>query len=71
MSRHTWAYSELDLRRAEDVRFPIDPPYGHPDRPAFNRMKLQRAKRRKAMGYSRATADDLVAWAQEQDRRAA
>lgn len=71
MTRQEWAFTELDIRRQEDARFPVDPPYGHPDRPTFNRMKLQRAKRRKAMGYSRATANSLVAWAEEQDRRAA
>lgn len=71
MTRQQWAFTELDLRRQEDARFPIEPAYGHPDRPAFNRMKLQRARRRKNMGYSRATARDLVAWAEAQDRRAA
>ena len=63
MTREQWAFAEFDLRQEEDKRFPVDPPYGHPDRPAFNRMKYERAKRRKAMGYSRATAADLVAWA--------
>jgi len=70
-TRQDWAFAELDLRLAEDARFPVTPEYGHPDRPAFNRMKIQRARRRKAMGYSRGTARELVAWAEEQDRRAA
>jgi hypothetical protein len=30
-------------------------------------MKLDRAKRRKAMGYSRATANDLVDWAKQME----
>lgn len=67
MTREQWAYEELDLRQAEDIRFPVEPPYGHPDRPDFNRMKLQRAKRRKAMGYSRATANALVQWAAQRE----
>lgn len=71
MTRQQWAYAEMDIRRAEESRFPNTPPYGHPDRPAFNRMKLQRAKRRKAMGYSRQAAADLVTWAEQQERAAA
>ncbi|KKB09385.1 hypothetical protein [Devosia chinhatensis] len=67
MTRQEWALAELDLRTAEDRRFPVDPPYGHPDRPAFNRMKRQRAFRRKAMGYSRAKANDLVAGAKQME----
>lgn len=67
MTRQDWAFAELDLRTQEDRRFPVEPPYGHEDRPEFNRMKLQRAKRRKAMGYSRATANDLVAWAKQME----
>jgi len=67
MTREQWAFTELDLRTAEDRRFPVEPPYGHEDRPSFNRMKHQRAKRRKAMGYSRASANDLVAWAKQME----
>ena len=67
MTRQERAFAELDLRAEEDRRFPVEPPYGHPDRIEFNRMRHQRAKRRKAMGYSRATANDLVAWAKQME----
>lgn len=67
MTRQDWAFAELDIRREEDARFPAEPPYGHPERGPYNRMKLQRAKRRKAMGYSRATANDLVARAMQME----
>lgn len=64
MTRQEWAFAELDLRRSEQARFPVEPPYGHPDRAEFARMKRLRAYRRKAMGYSRATAASLVQWAE-------
>lgn len=67
MTRQQWAFNELDLRREEDARFPVDPPYGHPDRPAFARMKRHRAARRKSMGYSRSTANDLITWAKQME----
>lgn len=67
MTRQDWAFAELDLRNEEDRRFPVEPPYGHPERGPYNRMKIERAKRRKAMGYSRATANDLVAWAKQME----
>lgn len=65
LDRKEWALEELDLRRAEDARFPVDPPYGHPDRPDFNRMRRERHKRRKAAGYTRAEAKALVEWAKQ------
>lgn len=67
MTREQWAFAELDRRRAEERRFPVEPPYGDPARPAFARMKRQRAMRRKAMGYSRGTAFALVQWAERKD----
>lgn len=33
-------------------------------------MHVARRKRRQERGYTKKTADDLVAWAEEQDRRA-
>lgn len=54
-----WAFAELDIRRAEEAG------------PDTADMHVARRKRRQARGYSKKTADDLVAWAEEQDRRAA
>lgn len=45
----------------------LDTGHGHPDRPAFARMKRDRAARRKAMGYSRSTANDLLTWAKQME----
>jgi hypothetical protein len=60
-----WAYAELDLRRAENARFPIQPC------PGSAAMHMERKNRRKDRCYTKDTADRLVAWAEEQDRRAA
>lgn len=65
MTAQQWAFTELDLRREENARFPIQPCPGSAD------MHVARRKRRQARGYTKKTADDLVAWAEEQDRRAA
>lgn len=65
MTRQEWAFTELDLRREENARFPIQPC------PGSTAMHMERKARRKARGYTKKTADDLVAWAEEQDRRAA
>ena len=54
-----WAFEELDIRRQEETG------------PDAADMHVARRKRRQARGYSKKTADDLVAWAEEQDRRAA
>lgn len=56
MSQQEWAIAELDRRRWE---------ISTPD------MHVARRKRRQAMGLSKKQADDLVAWAEEQDRKAA
>ena len=58
-----WALDELDQRRAEDAMFPTEPDRDAPEWHAFAQMKFRRAQRRKRQGYSRATADGLVAWA--------
>ena len=71
IDRFQWAFAEADLRHAEDRRFPIDITPDHPDWRKFAKMKGERARRRKARKYSRATANALVAWAEQQDRRAA
>lgn len=54
-----WALAELDLRRAEDAG------------PDTADMHVARRKRRQDRGYSKKTADDLVAWADAQDRMVA
>lgn len=60
ISRDDWAMAELERRRAEDARF-AEPPFPNtPEWHAFCRMKRDRARRRKARGYSRATANALV-----------
>ena len=59
MSAKDWAFTELDIRRQEEAR------------PDSADMHVERRKRRQARGYSKKTADDLVSWAEEQDRRAA
>lgn len=59
MSAKDWAFAELDIRREEEAA------------PDSADMHVARRKRRQARGYSKKTADDLVAWAEEQDRRAA
>lgn len=64
-----WGYRELELRRAEDTRFPMEPPRGTPEWDAFARMKRARASRRKAMGFSRARARDWVAEAARREGR--
>ena len=63
MCRQDWAFAELDARRDEDARFPIAPHPWSDEWPEYARQRLLRARRRKAMGYSRKTADELVAWA--------
>ena len=63
MTRSEWAFAELDLRMAEDRRFPVEPMRGTSHWHDYARMKRDRAGRRKRMGYSRATADALVRWA--------
>jgi len=67
MTREQFAFKELDARAAEDARFPVPPdPYSE-DWRAYARLRRNRAWRRKAMGYSRATADALVRWARARD----
>ncbi|QMV00143.1 hypothetical protein GHV40_00970 [Devosia sp. D6-9] len=61
-----WGYRELDLRRAEDSRFPVEPARDSEEWKAFARMKRARARRRKTMGFSRARARD---WVEEAARR--
>lgn len=61
-----WGYRELDLRRAEDSRFPVDPARDSEEWDEFARMKRARARRRKAMGFSRAHARS---WVEEAARR--
>lgn len=56
-----WAFAELDLRRAEDARFPVQPCQGS------TAMHMERKRRRKERGYTKKTADDLVARAAEMD----
>lgn len=67
MTRQEWAFAELDYRRAEYERFPMEPHRWSDDWPAYAQMKRRRALRRKTMGYSRATATELVAWAERMD----
>jgi len=59
MKAQEWAFAELDIRRKEAAQ------------PDTADMHVARRKRRQARGYSKKTADDLVTWAEEQDRRAA
>ena len=71
MTRQEWAFAELDARRVEDAAFPAPPhPWSH-EWAAYARQRRFRADRRKAMGYSRATADALAAWAAMQENRRA
>ena len=71
ISRQDWAFEEMEIRRAEDARFPQAPhPYSD-EWDAYAMQRRCRAQRRKARGYSRKTADDLVAWAQAQEVRIA
>ena len=66
-TREQFAFDELDARRAEDARFP-EPPHPYSDDwEEYAMQRRFRALRRKACGYSRKTADDLVAWAEAQD----
>lgn len=62
-----WAFAELDARRAEDARFPAEPVRGTREWSAYARMKGERARRRKALRYSRKTAEGLVAHAARVD----
>lgn len=71
MTRSDFAYTELDARRREDARFPAPPDPSSPDWAEYARTRRNRARRRKAMGYSRAAADALVAWAAAQERAVA
>jgi hypothetical protein len=63
MTREQFAFDELDARAAEDARFPVPPDPMSEDWAAYALARRDRAGRRKAMGYSRASADMLVAWA--------
>jgi len=56
MILHQWAMAELETRRWE---------VSTPD------MHVARRKRRQAQGLSKKAADDLVAWAADQEREAA
>ena len=67
ISRQDWAFEELDARRAEAAMFPVPPEPDSKDWPAYALARRDRAGRRKAMGYSRASADALVRWAEAQD----
>jgi hypothetical protein len=67
VTRTEWAFAELDIRRDEDARFPAEPCRWSDEWPAFAQMKRLRANRRRAMGYSRATANELVEWAARMD----
>lgn len=62
-----WGVLELAKRRAEDARFPAPPTRDDPRWYAFAQMKFRRALRRKRQGYSRATAESLVKWAEQQE----
>ncbi len=67
MTREQFAFDELDARAIEDARFPVPPdPYSE-DWRAYALTRRDRAGRRKAMGYSRATADALVDWARARE----
>ncbi len=65
MTAQQWAFAELDIRRAENARFPVQPC------PGSAAMHIARKRRRQARGYSKMTADGLVSWAEQQDRLAA
>lgn len=67
MTRQEWAFNELDKRTAEDRRYPVEPARGSKRWHAFARMKRRRAERRKDMGFSRKTAEQLVEWARTMD----
>ena len=67
MTREQFAFEELDARRAEDAMFPVPPEPDSKDWPAYALTRRDRAGRRKSMGYSRASADALVRWAESQD----
>ena len=67
MTRVDFAYAELDARRLEDARFPVAPHPFSDDWAEYARTRRNRARRRMAMGYSRAAANDLVAWAAAQE----
>ena len=67
MTREQFAFDELDARAAEDAKFPAAPDRGLPEWDEYAAIRGARAKRRKSMGYSRASADALVAWAHAQD----
>lgn len=65
MTRFDWAFAELDLRRAENARYPVQPC------PGSAAMHMDRKRRRRDRGYTKKTSDVLVAWAEAQDARAA
>ena len=71
MNTRDWAFAEMDLRREEDARFPTPPHPWSEEWDEYASMKRDRAMRRKRRGYSRKTAADLVAWAEQQERSAA
>ena len=67
MTREQFAFEELDARRAEAAMFSVPPEPDSKDWPAYALARRDRAGRRKAMGYSRASADALVRWAEARD----
>lgn len=67
MTREQFAFDELDARAVEDAMFPVPPDPQSDDWATYARTRRDRAARRKAMGYSRASADALVAWARARD----
>lgn len=62
ISAQQWAFEELDRRQDEHARFPVQPC------PGSAAMHMERKRRRKERGYTKKDADDLVAWAEAQDR---
>lgn len=59
MNSRDWAFAELDIRRTE---------WAGPD---IKEMHIARRLRRQARGYSKKVADELVAWALEQEKETA
>lgn len=67
MTREQFAFEEMDARAIEDARFPTAPSVSSTDWIEYAQMRRNRAQRRKAMGYSRATANALVEWARARE----
>lgn len=67
MTREQFAFDELDARAIEDARFPAPPDPNSDDWREYALTRRDRAGRRKAMRYSRATADALVDWARARE----